>query len=84
MSSDLEHAATDIAHLAHFTAQRIADREIEASFTAFAAIRRHVDKLELLAYEHWRSTGLTYDEIGDPIGVPRPNVYRRYKLLRDK
>lgn len=79
-----EVAADDLAASAQSVPARIRALEIEATFVALSAIRRHLDALELAAYDHWKSAGLTYADMGDPIGIPRQNIHRRIKLLRKK
>lgn len=79
-----ETAVNDLAASAHLVPARIRALEIEATFVALSAVRRHLDALELTAYEHWKATGLTYDDIGEPIGIPKQNVHRRHKKLREK
>lgn len=79
-----EVAASDLACTAQQIPARIRALEVEATFVALSAIRRHLDALELAAYDYWTAVGLTYAEIGDPIGIPRQNIYRRIKLLREK
>jgi hypothetical protein len=84
MARDLDTLASDISELATCMTARIRANEVEATFVALTALRRHVDALELAAYDHWKSAGLSYSDIGDPIGVVRNNVYRRHQLLREK
>jgi predicted ArsR family transcriptional regulator len=81
---ELATSAADAALVAQSIPARVRALEIEATFLALAAARRHLDQLEYLAVEHWKKVGLSWQDIADPLGQHRQSVRRRHLLLSEK
>lgn len=81
---DIDSAATDAALVAQSIPLRVRALEIEATYLALAAARRHLDHAERLAVEHWKAEGLSWQDIAEHRGVHRQSVRKRHVLLSGK
>lgn len=54
-------------------------RSLSATFGQLAAVKRDVERLELLTVRQARASGMTWQQIGDLLGVTRQSAHLRFR-----
>lgn len=79
---DISETADAVGHLALEAVDAIHAQNVKLAHLAFEAARRHLDRLEALALDQFRTDGFTYQDIGDELGVTKQAVRQRRERLK--
>ena len=56
-------------------------RLVSVTFAQLAAVKRDVERLELVTVRQARAAGMTWQQIGDLLGVTRQSAHLRFRHL---